>query len=247
MKNTAKISLNSAVIALLAIATVVISPSQANARRECFTQYGGGETCIDINDDAKLEVDKKIYNPKSRNYENNISREDGSNPYTFEKNEKIKFRITVKNKGDVTIENIKLEDIMPSILEYVSGDGDEKDDGQRVTFDKFDLDPDEEERFDFTAKVASTGIEPNEDSICVSNVAKAKGERKDNGDKEDDADYANFCIEMRKGRVLSSKERIARLPTTGMIDVSTVLVGSTSLGLILLGFGLRKIAKSEES
>ena len=240
MKTIGKTTLYSAVIALTLAVTAMFVPTSAQAR-ECYTPYGGQEICTDYN--PRLEVNKQIYNPDTKNYQDNIKKDD----HTFEKSDRIYFKIKVKNTGDVEIKNINLVDQMPSILEYSSGDGDDNSDGTKVEFDDFDLKPGESETFEFSAKVKSTGIDSENDVACVSNVAKAKGERKDNGEKEDDADYANFCVEMRKGRVLSSKERIARLPTTGFIDLNTVLVGSTSLGLILLGFGLRKIAKSEDA
>lgn len=227
------------VIAVLMAVTVGFTPSRALAR-ECFTQYGGGEICT--SDNPRLEVNKEVYNPDKKKYQDNIKKDE----HTFEKSDRIYFKIKVKNTGDIEIKNIDLVDNMPSILEYSKGDGDDSNDGTKVSFDDFDLKPGESETFEFSAKVKSTGIDPDEDYVCVANVAKAKGERKDNGEKEDDADYANFCIEMRRGRVLSLKESITRLPTTGFIDLNTALIGSTSIGLILLGLGLRKIAKSEE-
>ena len=242
MKTIGNKTLYSAVIALMLAITALFVPSNAQAKRECFTQYGGGETCIEYDEDAKLDVDKKVYNPDTKKYQDHIKKDD----HTFEKSDKIKFKITVKNKGDVEIQDIKLVDEMPSILEYSKGDGDKKNDGRKVEFDKFDLKPGESETFEFSANVVSNGIDPDEDEVCVANVAKAKGERKDNGEKEDDADYANFCIEMQKrGRVLS-KKKISSLPKTGFIDPYVALAGTSAAGLVLIGYGLRKMSKGEE-
>ena len=235
MKNIGLLTLFSAVIALVMAITTGTSAVYAE---ECFTQYGGGETCVD--EDADLKVDKKIYNPKSKDYENHINRKDGSHPYTFDNDDKIYFTIVVENTGDVKIEDIKLVDVMPSVIEYNSGDGDEES-GNKVVFDEFDLDPGEEKEFDFSAKVDFGGITPDDDYICVSNVAKAKGDREDNGEEESDTDYANFCIEL-DGKVLG-KESIKHLPKTGFIDPNVALIGVTSLGLILVGYGLIKVDK----
>lgn len=231
-------TIKSGVIALLAITATMSVNSYALASTECHTQYGGGEVCEDK--DAKLKVDKKIYNPKSGDWENNISRKDGSYPYVFEDEETIKFKIVVENTGEVEIRDIRLTDVMPSIIEYKSGDGDE--DGDKVKFDKFDLEPGEEKSFEFKAKVEWNGIKPKDDDyICVSNVAKAKGERKDNGDDESNADYANFCVEVN-GKVLG-KESPKKLPTTGPIDSNAIMVGLSGLGLAFVGYGLKRLSK----
>ena len=235
MKTIGTKTLYSAVIAVMMAVTALLTPSQALA--ECFTQYGGGETCIG---DVELSIDKKIYNPDTKKYQDNIKRDD----YTFEKGDEVKFKLVVKNTGDIEIRDIKLIDEMPSILEYIGGDGDDENDGRKVVFEEFDLKAGESKTFEFESEVVSSGIDPDEDYVCVSNVAKAKGERKDNGEKEDDVDYSNFCVEI-KGKVLS-KKKIGSLPKTGLFDPYVALAGTSAVGLVLIGYGLRKMSKDEE-
>lgn len=233
MKNKGLITIFTAVIALVMAITTGTSAVYAE---ECFTQYGGGETCVD--EDAELKVEKKIYNPESEDYESHVDRDE----HMFEDGDKIYFTIVVTNTGDVKIEDIELVDIMPSILEYAGGDGDDKD-NNKVVFDEFDLEPGEDKEFDFSTKVDFDGIKPEDDYICVSNVAEAEGTREDDGEEISNADYSNFCVEL-DGKVLG-KEKIKHLPKTGFIDPNALLIGVTSLGLVLVGYGLRKAAKSE--
>jgi len=224
---------------VLAIATgiFVMSVGKSYAKISCTTQYGGGETCVNVTEDAKLSVDKTIYNPKSGQYEDHVKSTGGSNPYVFGYNETIKFKITVKNTGDVKIKDINMYDALPTFLKYKSGDGDDRKDGKEVKFEVGDLEPGEEESYIFRAEIENGGISPNSDKICLTNMATAKGEREDNQKDEESVDYSNFCITL--GKVLgSSKEKITKLPTTGSEDF---LIPAVSVGLILIGFGIRKL------
>lgn len=238
-------ALKALVAAAIVLSAVQLNTNTAFARQECIKQYGGGETCIDI-ENGDLEVNKKILNPRTDDYEDHIKPSGGSNPYTFTANERIEFSIVVKNVGDIRIEDIELEDILPSFVKYRSGDGDGKDGDTKVEFDEFDLDPGEEKEFEFTAKVESDGVLPKDDRICVTNIAKAEGKLEESNDEVDDADYANFCIELPK---VKGKEAPKQLPKTGGFIsednqqvANLILAGSISAGLVLVGFGLKKIA-----
>lgn len=221
-------------IALLTAVFVITAVSMLfaqNAKAEkCVTIYGGGEKCV--SEDAKLKVEKSVWNPEKKDWQDHI----GSKEHKFDANDKIQFRIRVKNTGDVEIKDINLEDHLPSFVRYKDGDGEGKKDDTRVEFDKFDLKPGESKEFEFTAKVADDGILPKDDNICLTNVAKAEGKRADNDKEEDAIDYANFCIELPK---VKGKEAPKALPKTG-IDL---IPGALAMGLVFVGFGLRKLTK----
>lgn len=224
-------------ISLLLIAMFGVVSGTSFAKQICTTQYGGGETCVNVSDNPDLEVNKTIYNPKSGDYESDISSNKGSNPYVFTSDEKIKFRITVKNVGDIEIKDINAYDVLPTFLVYSSGDGDDRKDGKEVKFEIGDLKPGEEKSFTFKAKIENDGISPKSDKICLSNIATAKGKRADDLKKsEDSADYANFCITL--GKVLG-KAKISKLPTTGSENVFAL---GLSVGLVLVGYGVRKLS-----
>jgi len=221
-----------------------------NARAEtiCWETYGGGEECIEVDENSKLKVDKTIWNPKSETWEDHISSSDGSYPYNFSAEQTITFRIKVENTGDVKIKNIKLKDILPSYVRYKDGDGYGTDDNTKAEFDHFDLDVGESKTFVFNANVADDGVLPNDDKLCLTNVAEAKGERDDNGDKEESVDYANFCLNLPQ---VHGKEIIETLPTTGFDSsqatkdmARNVAIITTSLGLISLGYGIKKLANN---
>jgi uncharacterized repeat protein (TIGR01451 family) len=215
------------VAVFIVAAALMLSASQAKAE-QCISQYGGGETC---DRDAKLKVNKEIWNPEKKDWVDHISSKD----YMFDAKDKITFRITVKNVGDIEIKDIKLTDYFPSYVRYLDGDGDGESDDEKAVFDKFDLKPGKSKSFEFRAKVAGSDILPKDSKICLTNIAKAKGEVKDSDKKEDASDYANFCIDLPNKK----KEKITKLPTTGF-DFG--LVG-LSTGLVLVGFGIRKLTE----
>jgi uncharacterized repeat protein (TIGR01451 family) len=225
-------------LSIIALSSLV-SANAIEAKEICYTQYGGGETCFDVDENSKLDVTKEVYNPKTKDYEENIDYRN----YLFDPEETIKFRIVVKNKGETTIENIKVKDVLPSYVTYESGDGDDSNDGSRVEFDEFDLEPGESEEFEFKAEVSDDGILPKDDRLCLTNIATAKGEVEDSNDTESDTDYANFCIKLPE---VKGKETISKLPTTGIVaeeNMKYLFIGSLSLGLMLIGFGLKKLAR----
>ena|SRR3989344_4841070 len=220
------------VAVFIVAAALMLSASQVKAS-ECTPNYGGGETCVN-DKDAKLRVNKEIWNPETKKWVDHID----SKSYMFDAKDKILFRITVKNVGDVKITDIKVEDILPSYVRYLDGDGDGKNDDEKVEFKKFDLDEGEKKSFEFRARVASSNILPKDSKICLTNIAKAKGQKDDSEDRDDEesaVDYSNFCIDLPNGK----KEKITKLPTTGF-DFGVV---GLSTGLVLVGFGLRKLTR----
>ena len=112
----------SAVLPVVLIASLV-SASSVFAKEICYTQYGGGETCVDVPENSNLELDKTIYNPASKQYEDHVKSSGGSNPYVFDVNEDINFKITIKNTGDVELKNVDLKDELPYLLKYSGKEG----------------------------------------------------------------------------------------------------------------------------
>jgi uncharacterized repeat protein (TIGR01451 family) len=216
------------VAVFIAAAALMLSATQVRAEN-CSPNYGGGETC---DRDAKLRVDKEIWNPEKKAWVDNISSKD----YMFDAKDEIKFRIIVRNAGDMKITDINLEDQFPSYVRYLKGDGEGKNDDEKATFDEFSLEPGKSKTFEFYAKVAGSDILPKDSKICLTNIAEAEGEvNGDNDNKEEASDNAKFCIDLPNKK----KEKITRLPTTGF-DFG--LLGLSS-GLVLVGFGIRKLTE----
>lgn len=235
MKN---LLVRSAIIStIIAISFAFVNPEKTYAKEICFTQYGGGETCVNVKEEANIRVDKTIYNPSSDSYSDHVKAKGGSYPYIFKKNEKVKFNIKVENTGEVKLEDVEIRDILPTLYVYNSGDGDSRKDGAEAVFDIGDLKPGESEEVTFTAKISDKGILPNDSYICITNIVKAEGEREDDNDEEEkDVDYANYCVQL--GKVLG-KEAPKVLPVTGSQDV---LLIAFSVGITLVGYGIRKLA-----
>jgi uncharacterized repeat protein (TIGR01451 family) len=211
-------------ISFLATATYsVILNTPAFAKEVCFTQYGGGETCVDVEEDGNINVDKKV-SKEDKNYENHIQ----SSTHKFEAEDSVYFKIKVENTGNVDLKNVELKDVLPDFLSYdkmLDGPSPKDKDGSTIKWDLGSLDKGESETIKFVAKVADESYLPVDDKVCLTNVAKAKGEREDNEDKEEDADYANFCIEL--GDVLG-EEAPTELPKAGN-SLTLAIAGLTSI------------------
>ena len=131
----------------------------------------------------------------------------------------LEFRIEVKNKGEVDVDDMKVEDFLPEEMDRVGGDGlteywDDFDSGDTKTFyvdAKIDEDEFDRENFD----------------KCIVNKAEVRYD----GDFEG-SDTATVCY----GDV-----EVTELPETGFVDTMVPL----GLGLIVVGF-LVKNKKSLE-
>lgn len=214
------------ILALAIVANFTFS-TKAVAREICFTQYGGGETCVNVDEDAKIDVDKQV-SKNDDNYTDHLK----SSTHTFEAGDKVYFKITVKNKGDVDLKNVELKDVLPDFLSFgkmINGDTPDKS-GSTLKWDLGSLKVGESETIKFYANIDEEEDLPTDDKVCLTNVAKATGKRVDNNDKEDDADYSNFCIEL--GDVLG--ETPSKLPKAGNpITVALAGVVSVISGLII--------------
>ena len=227
------------------VAPAFVLVQNVEAKTICWEVYGGGEECKEVDENSQLQVNKTIWNPKSEKWEDHISSSSGSYPYTFSAEQTVTFRIEVKNTGDVKLKDIKVKDTLPAYIIYNNGDGNGTDNNKKVEFDSFDLDPGQSKTFVFEAKVADDGVLPKDDVLCLTNVAEAKGKRDDNDNEEKNVDYANFCLNLPQ---VKSKEVIKELPVTGINPTQemarNIAIISTALGLILVGYGIKKLANN---
>ncbi len=210
--NKALYKLNLVLFAFLVtgLLIVVLFPREAFATsKHCDEVYGGGETCI-VN--KSFEIEKKVRLKDEGDYKDKIS--------GVEEGDTIEFRITVKNRSKsddgvdeskLTFDNMRMEDILPSELEWVSGD---------LTEEWDDFKPGER-KFTIRAKIVSDEFDRDGDwSKCVVNKAEVSYD----GDFEG-SDTATVCY---------GDEEITELPETGAS--STLLM--TILGLSSIASGL---------
>ncbi len=214
--------------AIAVLAGLVVSNKTVDAKEICFTQYGGGETCVNVDENAEIDVDKKVAE-KDGDYTDHLK----SSVHTFSAGDKVYFKITVKNKGDVDLKDVTLRDVLPDFLSFgkmIEGDSPSKS-GSELKWELGDLKKGETETVKFYANVDDEEDLPKDDKACLTNVAKATGKRTDNNDKEDDADYSNFCIEL--GDVLG-EEAPTKLPKAGTgLELALAGIVSAASGLLI--------------
>lgn len=180
----------------------------------CDEQYGG--VCKEL----ELQIDKKVWDPVSETFVENL----GIHDYKFgpkeEEDKEIIFELKIKNIGDERFEEVHVKDYLPDYLVHLSGD---------LDFIIYDLDPDEEVRKEIKASSVSADKFPDNHSIiCVINTAEAWS-----GDKKDKS-TAQVCLERK---VLGLTE----LPPTGPENWLILLPFSLLAGLV--GFYLKKFSK----
>jgi len=130
----------------------------------------------------------------------------------------VEFRITVRNTGELEVDDVKMEDILPDELKRVGGSG------LTETFDNFK--PGDSEKFIIEAELTDDAKDENK-SDCF--VNRARVIYKDHVEGED---VATVCVEVGE---------ISELPETGF-DTLTILT-VLGLGSMALGIVIRKNAK----
>lgn len=193
---------------IFALGLFLVTPALAAVR--CETQYGGNEVCVRT---GNLQVNKEVFDPQRNIFVDNLT----LNDHRFTPGEEVRFKITVKNVGDATLDNVNVMDTLPNML--TSGDG-------NPFFQLKDLAAGKSEEREIKVKVVGADKFPADKSVlCVVNSAEAvSGDNKDH-------DAAQLCLE----RKVFPKQ----LPPTGpehwfMALFGSFLAGTT--GIYLLKF-----------
>jgi len=179
----------------------------------CETQYGGGESCREVNE---LILDKKIWDPVNQRFEDNLV-DVSPEGFRFSLGKRVIFRIKVKNESNKTIENLRVQDSLPVRLKYDRGD---------LNFEIAKLEPGQTEERQVEAIVDSI---PASGFDCeVENVVTAEN-----------ADYhlrdtSRLCVGQKK------MIEVKILPKTG---AAAVYLTSFSLLLVFSGWLLVRLKK----
>jgi len=163
--------------AFLSAMVLLLSSTFVFASVRCETQYGGNEICVTT---GGLQINKEILDPRySGTYRDNLYLTE----YQFRTSDFVTFRLTVKNVGDNTLNNVKITDSLPSFLFFT---GETKNE-----FTLEHLNPDESKDFEVKARVvAESQLEA--DRICGVNTAEVWAD----GDQHD-KDTAELCATKR--------------------------------------------------
>lgn len=204
---------------LLFVSLFLTKPAFAAVR--CETQYGGTQVCVTT---GQLQVNKQIFcDPAlSGNEDKQICKDTsdrfidnmGLNFHRFSPGEEVRFRIKVKNVGDVTLSNVAVSDTpQAGFFELTSGS---------LNFNLTNLQPGETRDQELKFKVVDTASFPQNNVICVINTANASA------DNFSDRDTAQLCLE-KKVLGVQAKE----LPKTGF---GTWLILFGSVLSLAIGF-----------
>lgn len=179
--------------------------------KECQTVYGGGEVC----ETGELSLDKKVFNPKTNEYWDNIDSKD----YTFAPGEEVKFSLHIKNISNIKVDSARINDDFDRLDDYMVYVSSDKGDyraavtDHKVKFDFGGLEPGAEATVYFVARFKEESKLPV-GTTCITNAAHAYS----HVDANSDSDYATFCVKATNGKIITNKT-----PDTGF-DLSNILV-----------------------
>jgi len=225
-----QINLHKIISYLFIVSALVLLFTKSVSAEECHTVYGGGEVC----ESGELSLDKKVYNPETEEYWDNIDSED----YSFAPDEEVKFSLRVKNISDVRVDNVRINDDFDRLDDYLvyvsSEDGDYRAEvtDYKVKFAFGGLNPDEEATVYFVSKVKAADLIPV-GTTCITNAAHAYSHE----DSISDSDYASFCIATESGKIVTGST-----PDTGF-NLSLVFALEA---LTFFAIGLIALAKAKE-
>lgn len=172
----------------------------------------------------KFFIDKKIFNPQTQTYVDNLNRDQ----YLYIPDQTVDFRIEVKNTGDADLNSVDIIDTLPSQLTYISGASINK--GGQIYYHIDKLAVGETQGFLLKAKVK---VEENAMGIiCPVNLAQAQ-----TGSLLDQ-DTSTFCITRNINKNVPPVEQ---LPKTGLPLVAWSLVG-----FLPAGFGLKRFSRTNK-
>jgi len=194
----------------------------------CRQVYGGGVIC----EERKIDIDKFVLNPQTNEFVDNLGRDH----HRFKAGEEVRFRIRVRNVGDLAVANLTIRDFLPVYLEASGGDFSGK--GGTTELAIGELKPGEEAIRELRVRVVS------EDRLLVgvqcdiANTAVIVAD-----DKEFDRDIVTFCTERQVKEVVRKEQEmdITELPPTGPTTYTVILW--SSLGLAVTGIALLVFAK----
>lgn len=180
---------------LLTPLMVVAGLGLLTPKAEACYMYGNGEPS------RQIIVDKQVKPDRWNDWKDNLS----ADAYLFQSDDRVDFKVRVKNTGEDDLDNVEVIDYLPDYVDYVSGPGGATRDGNQVKWNAGHFNPGEEKEYTLQVEIVESNLLEGKGNFCVVNRVRVEAES-----DESDEDTSEFCIEGTEGKVLGVK-----LPETG--------------------------------
>jgi uncharacterized repeat protein (TIGR01451 family) len=144
---------------------LAFAPAKAFADDGCTPIYGGGQTCPPP---GNISINKSVQNPQNGIFVDNLT----TNDPKYTPGQIVNFKIVVTNTTGTNISTVTINDIFPTYLTYVSGNGSFDSNKNTLTFSLNNLNGGQSQTFNVQAKVVSAESIPFANGVvCVVNQA----------------------------------------------------------------------------
>ena len=201
------------------------SASAQEPSSACQTVYGGGTTCLQK---GKVILNKTIQHPGSSQLVESLSINDPK----FKANQAVIFHLTVTNADTKEVKNVTVQDMLPNLLTYVSGDGKFVQKTHVFSFPVDLLNPGESK-----TRIVQMRVMPAEklpkapDTTCILNQATATY------DGNVSQDNVQLCIENKvlgTETVVQPAQKVTQTPPTGASELAFLLLIPAALAGFLM-------------
>jgi len=216
--------------AFLATAGIAIADGTGYGTSNCQVIYGGGQVCPTT---LQFSIDKKVLAPsKGGTFVDNL----GFNDSKFQPGDQVSFKITLKNTGDKTIDQITVVDTLPAYLTFTSGPGVYDATSRTITYIIKNLASGQSNDQTVVATIANVDSLPKDQGVmCLTNNVKGNDNQSDVAN-----DSSTFCIQ----KEAMTPKVFTTIPPKSIPNTGPEML--PLLGLIpagLAGFTLRKKSK----
>lgn len=219
---------NAILITLItAITFITVIPSSVSAQYGQYGQYGQPAPS------ESILIDKQVSKPATKSkggilqyeYVDNLTPSD----VRFQPGMDIYFKLRVKNTSSVSMNNVMVQDKVPSYMEPIEGPGTFDSNSRIITFNAGVFAPNEEKIYYFKMQfLAQDKLPADRGLICVSNYARAFT------NNASDDDTAQACVEKQVMGVKAA-------PKAG--PEMNILLVAGQLGMLGIGLKLKMKAK----
>lgn len=174
---------------------------------------------------SNLTINKLVQNPQNNQFVKDLC----SMNISFLPGQSVTYEIDVTNSGQTQLTNVSVKDVLPNLLDFVSGPGNFDNLNHTLNFNIDSLNVGETKSFQLKAKVEDASKLPDNGPTCLTNTAQA-------------AVNQLFASSSALAPVQKPLAPVQQLPKTGPKETNTILAGSLVF-LLASGFLYRKSLK----